>query len=150
MQAQKSLNQRGVGVLHVLRAAAVKVAVFLDKLERIGRPVRAQGLHHVNVAKKEDRLFSRRALGAIADNKVHLVCIGTDEMHVSFRESRIEKAHLERRGRGGYVTLRRGGCFWPRGAVGRGGAPGGGGKRGGAKANPAGEEKRQNEKGQKR
>ncbi len=57
MQAQKGSHQRGVGVLHVLRAAPVVVAVLLDKLEGIGGPVGGQGLDDIHVAEKEDWLL---------------------------------------------------------------------------------------------
>ncbi len=57
MQTQKGGDQRGVGLLHVLRAAAVEVAVLLDELEGIGVPVGGQSLDHVDVAEKEDRFL---------------------------------------------------------------------------------------------
>ena len=46
----------GRHVFVVARAARVKVAVFLDELERIGGPVRALRLDHVDVGDEEDRL----------------------------------------------------------------------------------------------
>ena len=59
VQAQEGGDQGGVGVLHVLGAAPVEVAVLLDKLKRIGVPVGAQGLDHVHVAEEEHGLLRR-------------------------------------------------------------------------------------------
>ena len=61
VKAQEGEDQRGVGVLHVLRAAAVEVAVLLDKLKGIGVPVGGERLDHVDVAEEEDGLFRRWA-----------------------------------------------------------------------------------------
>ena len=44
---------------HVGGAAAIEIAAFLDELERIAGPVGALGLHHVNMAQKQDRLQVR-------------------------------------------------------------------------------------------
>ena len=107
MQAQESGDQRGVGVLHVLRAAAVVVAVLLDELEGIGVPVGAQSLHHVNVAEEEHRLFRGRACGADADHEVLLVRVGAEQVHIVGRESGVEKALLHGVGCGGHVALGR-------------------------------------------
>ena len=97
MQAQKGGDERGVGVLHVLRAAAVVVAVLLDELKRIGVPVGAQSLDHVDVAEKEHRLFSGLACRMNANDEILLAWIGAEQVHVFGREAGIEKALLHGR-----------------------------------------------------
>ena len=106
MQAEERGHQRGVGVLHVLRAAAVEVAVLLDELKRIGMPVGAQRLDHVDVAEKEDGLFLRGLGGANADDQVLLVRVGAEQLHVFGRKAGIEEALLHGLGAGGHAALR--------------------------------------------
>ncbi len=107
MQAQESLHQRGVGVLHVLRATAVEIAVLLDELKRVGGPIGAQSLDHVYVAKKKDGLFCRRSGSAEADYEILLALIGPEQANVLGRETSVEEAPLHGRGRGGDIALRR-------------------------------------------
>ena len=107
MQAKKHLDQGSVGILHILRSAAVEVAVLLHKLEGIGRPVRAQRLHHVHVAEKEDGLFRGCARGANADHEILLVRVWAQQMYVFRREPRVKKAPLHSRGARSYIALRR-------------------------------------------
>src|SRR5579862_3950861 len=61
-------NQRGdvdrVAVLHVLRAAAVGVAVFFDELEGIGGPIEAWGFDDVEMADHQDRAVGSGAAKA--------------------------------------------------------------------------------------
>ena len=60
LHADERGHHDGVAVLHVLRAAAVEIAVFFDELEGIGSPVLAPGLHHVEVPDQQDRLMLSR------------------------------------------------------------------------------------------
>ena len=107
MQAQESRHQRGIGLLHVLRAATIEVAVLFNELKRIGMPIGAQGLHHIDVAEKEYGLLSRRTGSAVADNEIHLARIRPDQMHVVCRESCIKKALLHGLRGGRHVALGR-------------------------------------------
>jgi hypothetical protein len=50
MNLQKCPHQRGIGVFHILRATAVKVAVLFNELKRLGGPVGAESLDYVHVA----------------------------------------------------------------------------------------------------
>ena len=70
-------------------------------------PIRAQGLHHVDVAKEEHRLLRRLAGGAIADDEIHLARIGPQQLHVFRRKPGVEEALLHRCGGGGHVALGR-------------------------------------------
>ena len=106
-QAQKGLHQRGVGVLHVLGATPVKISVLLDKLKWIGGPVRAESLHHVHMAKKEDRLLCGRACRAETHNEILLAFIGAQQANVLGRKSRIEEAALHRCSCSGHIALGR-------------------------------------------
>ncbi len=107
MEAQEAGHEDGVGLLHILRAAAVVVAVLLDELEGIGGPVAAQGFNDVEVAEEEDGLFSGRALGADADNEVLLFGVGADQLHIVWRKAGIEKALLHCHGCRSDAALRR-------------------------------------------
>ena len=56
LEADERRHQNRIVHLHVLRAAAVEVAVFLDELKGIGGPVVALRLDDVEVADDEDGL----------------------------------------------------------------------------------------------
>ena len=60
LHADEGRHHDGVAVLHILRAAPVEVAVLFDELERIGRPVLAPRLHHVEVPDQQYRLVLTR------------------------------------------------------------------------------------------
>ena len=107
MQTQKRRHQRGVGVLHVLRAAAVEITVLLNELKRIGGPIGAQGLHYVYVAEEENGLFGWGSGSAKADNEILFAVIRAEEMNVLGRESSVEEEALHRGGRSGDIALRR-------------------------------------------
>src|ERR1700722_17716287 len=107
MQTQESLNQRGVGVLHVLRAAAVEITVLLNELKRISGPIGAQSLDHVDVAEEKNGLVRRCSGSAEADHEVLFALIGAKQVNVLGRESRLEEVALEGRGRSGDIALRR-------------------------------------------
>src|SRR5207248_899186 len=49
LHPQQRRRHDGIAILHILRAAAVEVAVLLDELEGIGAPVLAPRLDHVEV-----------------------------------------------------------------------------------------------------
>ena len=105
MKAQERPYQRGVGLLHVLRAAAVIVAVLLNKLEGIGVPVGGQGLDNIDVAEKQHRLFRRGRGGADADHEVLFLRVRAEQVNVIRREACIEKTLLHGFGRGGHTAF---------------------------------------------
>src|SRR5215212_5256889 len=62
-QFHKGDHRRDQPALIVPASAAVEVAVFLDQLERVGRPVARQGFDDVHVSEDEDRLGLWRSSG---------------------------------------------------------------------------------------
>ncbi len=81
----------GVAVLHVLGAAAIEIAVFLDELEGVGAPVLALRLDHVQVSDDQDRFQFRTCLAAISGHHVALAIVGPQHDHVRLGKSRIEQ-----------------------------------------------------------
>ena len=110
MQAQESFDQRGVGVLHVLRATPVDIAVLLNELKGIGGPIGAQRLHHVYVAEEKNGLVGGRSGSAEADNEILFAFIRAEEMDVFGRKSCIEEEAFHGRSCAGYIALRRVRC----------------------------------------
>ena len=106
-QYQGYLDERSVGILHILRAAPVVIAVLLNELERIGVPIGAQSLHNVNVAKKQDRLFGGLACGANAHHEILFTRVRPEQAHVLRREAGIQEALLHGDRRIGHVASRR-------------------------------------------
>jgi len=104
VQAQKGGHKGSVGVLHILRAAAVVVAILFDKLKGIGVPVGAERLHHVHVTEKEDRLLRGLTGGTQADDEVLFARIWPQQMHVLRRKSCVKEPLPHRRGGRGHVA----------------------------------------------
>ena len=104
MQPQKGRNQRGIGVLHVLRAAPVIITILLDKLERVGMPVLGQRLDNIHVAEKEHWLVRARSMNAY--NEILLARIRPQQMHIVCRKARIQKSLLHRRGGRRHIAQR--------------------------------------------
>src|ERR1035437_6290081 len=52
----------GVRIFHVARAAAVVIAVLLDELKWVRRPILAPRFHHVEMADQQDWLVLARSL----------------------------------------------------------------------------------------
>ena len=103
VQAQEGRDEGGVGVFHVLGAAAVVVAVLLVELEGVRVPVGGEGLDDVHVAEEEDG-FGAGAAGD-ADDEVHFAGVGAEEMDVRGGETGVEEALLHGRGGGGDVAF---------------------------------------------
>ena len=106
MQAQKRRHKRGVAVLHVLRAASVEVAVLLNELKRIGRPVRSQCLHHIHVAKKQNWLLRRASRCTYPYHEILFARVGSQQLHVLRREPGVQQPLPHRRGRRRHVAAR--------------------------------------------
>src|SRR5579864_9235003 len=64
LETKQSRNQDGIAIFHVLSATAVKIAVFLDELERIGSPILAACLDHVEMSNEQDRFVRTRSVQA--------------------------------------------------------------------------------------
>ena len=64
VEADEVGDQDGVVHLHVLGAAAIEVAVFLDELEGVGGPVGAAGFDDVQVADESEWACARRCRAA--------------------------------------------------------------------------------------
>src|SRR5580693_1259883 len=64
LQAKKGRDQKRVAILDVSCAAAVKVAVLLDELERVDRPVLAARFDDVQMAYEQQRFLRARAVNA--------------------------------------------------------------------------------------
>ena len=86
-------NQRrdhdGVATFHVLGAAAIKVAVLLDKLEWVRSPVLAPGFDHVEMSNQQHRLVLARTVQA--RNYVFLAIIRAKNMDIAVGKSRISE-----------------------------------------------------------
>ena len=92
VQAEEGFDQDGVGLLHVLGAAAVVVAVFGYELEGIGGPVVAACFNHIQVADEEDRLLAAGAV--ITHDKILLAIIGAEQLHVRGGKAGVKKSLL--------------------------------------------------------
>ena len=108
LQAEEGLDQDGVGLLHVLGAAAVEVAVFLgDELEGIGGPVVAARFDDVEMADEQDGLLA--ACAVVAHDEVLLAVVGAEQLHVRGGKAGVEETLLHGFGRGGDAADRVGG-----------------------------------------
>ena len=85
MQTEKRLHQDGIGLLHVLRAAAIVVAVLGQELKGVGRPVVTTCFDDIQVADEQNGLFATGPV--IAHNKILLAIIGAEQLHVRCREA---------------------------------------------------------------
>ena len=62
LEADQGRDHDGIAVLHVLRAPAVVVTIFLHELKGVGGPVLAPGLNHVEVSDQQHRLVLAAAV----------------------------------------------------------------------------------------
>src|SRR5438270_7745191 len=108
LQANKSGDQDGVALLNVRGAAAIEKAIHFVELEWIHGPILRQGLYHVEVRDKQDRLA--RTAPAQADNKILLIRHRAIDMDIFSGPARRPKAssHSFRRRR--YIAGRRISC----------------------------------------
>src|SRR5713226_8996575 len=101
-QADEIGDQDGVAFLHIFRAAAVEVAVFLDEFEGIGGPVRPERFDDVQVPDKQDGLaFSGSAK---TRDEILLAPIGPGYMNVVFGKASVEQTPGHRFGSSGDVA----------------------------------------------
>ena len=98
------VSHDGVAVLHVLRAAAVVVAVFLHELKRIGGPVFAPRLDHVEMSDQQHRFVLAAAVQP--DDQVLLAIVRPQDLHVAVGKSGVAKALRHGLGSGGHVAHR--------------------------------------------
>ena len=92
VQAEEGLDQDGVGLLHVLGAAAVVVAVFGYELEGVGGPVAAACFDDIEMADEQDGLFAAGAV--IADDQILLAVVGAEQLHVRGGKAGVEESLL--------------------------------------------------------
>ncbi len=90
LEANQRGDEDGVAAFHVLRAAAVEVAVLLDEFEGVDGPVFAAGFDHVQVPDEEDGLL--RAGAAKARDHVAFALVGAEHVHVGGGEARVAQA----------------------------------------------------------
>src|SRR5207247_5675456 len=83
LKSDQSRGHDGVAIFHVLRAAAIEVAVFFDELKRVGGPVFAAGLDHIEMADEKNRLMLAAAMQS--DDKIILTIILTEDLVIAFR-----------------------------------------------------------------
>ena len=102
LHPQQRRRHDGIAILHILRAAAVEVAVLLDELEGIGAPVLAPRLDHVEVADEQHR----PVLGCATEphHQVLLALVETEHRDVGGGEARVPEALRRRFGGGGDVA----------------------------------------------
>ena len=89
LEADEGGDENGIALLHVLRAAAVVVAVFFDELEGIGGPVFTARFHDIEMTDEENRLLLARSVQA--DDEVLLAVVRAAEEHIFLREAGVEK-----------------------------------------------------------
>src|SRR6185436_10220506 len=87
--AQQRRHHDRVAVLHVLRAAAVEVAVLLHEHERIDTPVLAQRFDDVEMTDQQHRAFATGALQA--RDEILLAPARPDDVHVLGGETSVEQ-----------------------------------------------------------
>ena len=91
-QADEIGNGDGVAVLHVLRAAAVVVAVLLDELKGVRAPILLARLHHVEMADDQDGLELGPGPAPVARHHVPLAIVRSENHHVRGRKARVAEA----------------------------------------------------------
>ena len=98
------VDHDGVAVFHVLRAAAVEVAVLLDELKGIGRPVFAARFDHVEMPDQQHRLVLAAAVQA--HDEVLLAVVRAQDLDVALGKSGVAKALRHGFRRGGHAADR--------------------------------------------
>ena len=106
LHADQRCRHDGVAILHVARAAAVVVAVLLDELKRIGRPILAPRFYHVEMADQQDWLVLARPMQADHHVLLLVICVRTQHLNVAVGESGIVKALGHRFRSRGYAAHR--------------------------------------------
>ena len=91
LETDEGRDDVGVGILHVLGAAAVEVAILLDEGVGIGGPVGAAGFDYVFMADDEDGLELGAGRAAITDDEVLLAVVGAGEDEVPGSEASLEQ-----------------------------------------------------------
>ena len=89
LEADQRGDHDGVAVFHVLRAAAVVVAVFLDELKRIGGPVLAACFDHIEMSDEQHRLVLAAAVQT--HHQILLAIVGPEDLHVAVGKSGVAK-----------------------------------------------------------
>ncbi len=102
LHANEVGDEDRVAFLHVVGAAPVEVAVFLNELERIGGPVFAARFDDVEMADEEDRFALTGAVDA--RDEIFLAVVGAGDDDVIASEAGIAQARGHRFGGGGYVA----------------------------------------------
>src|SRR5216683_6223106 len=101
-QADEIGDQDGIAFLHVFRAPAVEVAVFLDEFEGIGGPVRSERFDDIQVPDEKDRFaFSGSAK---TRDKVLLPFIGAGYLDIALGETSVAQTLGHRFGGGRHVA----------------------------------------------
>ncbi len=90
VETDQGCDEDRVGGFHVLRAAAVEVAIALEKLERVDRPILAARFDNVDVADQKDRAM--RSGAAQAGDHVSFARIWAEDLHVAGRKSSLAQA----------------------------------------------------------
>ena len=90
LQANKSGDQKRVAVLDISSAAAVKVSVLLNELERIHGPIRAARFDHIQMADEQQRLFRARAVNA--RHHVAFAVVRSQDLDIARRKTGIKQA----------------------------------------------------------
>src|ERR1700690_2867876 len=90
LQAQERGDQKRVAVLDVSCAAAVKVAVLLEELERVHGPVLAARFDDVEMADEQQGFLRARAVNA--RDQVAFAVVRSEHLHVACRKTGIEQA----------------------------------------------------------
>ena len=104
VQAQEGRHENGVAVFHILRAAPVIIAIFLDELKGIGGPVLTARFNDIFMPDEED--WRLRAGSAIADDQVFFAVVRAAEEDVGPRKARVKKTLLHRFRDGGDAAHR--------------------------------------------
>src|SRR5579864_4660818 len=90
LKTKQSGDHDGVTIFHVLSAASVEISVLLDELERVGSPVLAARLNHVEMSNEQDRFVRTRSVQA--HDQVLLSIIRADDLNVSIGKAPIAEA----------------------------------------------------------
>ena len=91
LESNETLDHGCIGLLHILRAAAIEVPILLDQLKWIGRPIGSLRFNHVDVPNDQDRSKRRAGAPAIPCNHIALALVGPKHDDIGSRKASLQQ-----------------------------------------------------------
>ena len=92
LQTNEIGDGNGIGFLHVLGAAPIEIAVLFHEFERIGGPILAPRLDHVEVTDDQNGARRRAGPSPIAGNQISLTVIGPEDDNIGCGKPSVEQS----------------------------------------------------------